>query len=376
MTRVTHLTTVHPPDDGRIFHKEANTLADAGYDVTLVAPRVPASSEGQVRLVNVPVTDGSRVRRALSGNYQLLRLLAAERADVYHFHDPELMPIGLALRAMRRRVIYDAHEHVRDTIRNKTDIPAPLRTPVRVTVGVIEKVMARVATGVVAATPTIAAQFPTSHTIVVHNYPILDAVPSADFTVDDYLQRTPTGVYIGIMTKERKSNEMFLACDNLQREVHEFRLTTAGKTHEVDDPATHSGIDYRGFVNREEAMRLLADARFGVMLLGAGPNGTDGMPTKFFEYCAAGLPVVVSRSTVNIARIVEHERCGILVDETSSEDVGMAMRQLLDDPIAAYEMGQRGADAIRTKYGWESEGRRLVSMYTKFVGAPDAEARQ
>src|SRR5438445_7594562 len=111
MTRVCHLTSVHPPFDGRIFRKEIRTLVAAGYSVTLIATGI---GDQQVNGVTVRGIPRARKRRERLSKTTTLVYRAAlrERADVYHFHDPELIPVGLALKASGHRVIYDAHESV------------------------------------------------------------------------------------------------------------------------------------------------------------------------------------------------------------------------------------------------------------------------
>ena len=87
--RIAHFTSAHPPFDSRIFHKECRTLADVGYEVTLFAPDAPEGTTDGVQLIAIPREQG-RVRRLVLGNLRLFRKLLAHKADVYHFHDPEL----------------------------------------------------------------------------------------------------------------------------------------------------------------------------------------------------------------------------------------------------------------------------------------------
>jgi glycosyltransferase involved in cell wall biosynthesis len=48
-----------------------------------------------------------------------------------------------------------------------------------------------------------------------------------------------------------------------------------------------------------------------------------------------------------------------------------AIMKLLRDPWLAAEMGTRGAQAVRTRYNWESESAQLLSLYRRLLpGGP------
>ena len=95
--KICHLTSVHSIRDPRIFHKECKSLARLGNDVALIACHERAEVVDGIRIVPIdPPT--SRFDRLVRVGWKLCRAAARERADVYHFHDPELMWVGVLLK--------------------------------------------------------------------------------------------------------------------------------------------------------------------------------------------------------------------------------------------------------------------------------------
>ena len=172
-TRVIYFTSSVALDI-RMFAKECRSLARAGFDVTVVAPNSPMGPIDGVSFVNVPSASGGRLRRAVFDSARLLKVLITHRADVYQFHDPQLLPVALLLRCLRRCVVYDVYENVRDDVRTKPYLPRLARPVLSAIVGALEWLVGRTASHVITATPSLALQFPSSKTTIVHNYPIID----------------------------------------------------------------------------------------------------------------------------------------------------------------------------------------------------------
>ena len=367
--KVVHLSSVHPAGDPRISVKECGALAAAGYDVVYVCPHAADDEVNGVRIRAVPKRRGRLARVAL-GVWDVWRAALRENADVYHLHDPELLMAGLMLRLTGAAVIYDVHEDLPLQILAKPWIPAPLRRIGSVLATGAEWVFARGMTGVVAATPQISRRFPQNRTITVQNFAIADELLVGNPT--PYGKRPATFVYIGGLARIRGVFEMMAAAALVSRELG-ARLTLAGLlSHESfrDELAHANGweqADYRGWLTRSEVARHLDGARAGLLLLHPTRNYLESYPVKAFEYMTAGLPVIMSDFPL-WRDLFEEMRCAIFVDPLDPQAIATAMTWILRNPEEAERMGARGKAAALTRFNWQAEAAKLLSLYDSLPG--------
>ncbi|HEY2636099.1 MAG TPA: glycosyltransferase, partial [Solirubrobacteraceae bacterium] len=128
------------PQDVRVYN-EALSLTEAGYRVTVIAPR----GEGQARLGKVDGIEVRRFRLPASGDGALALAmefaiataklsLAALRAllggaGVLHLHNPPdtLFPAALVARGLGRRVVFDHHDLTPELVGTRTGASLPVR---------------------------------------------------------------------------------------------------------------------------------------------------------------------------------------------------------------------------------------------------------
>src|SRR5579885_1463206 len=212
---VLHLTSGHRADDARIFGKECLTLSRAGYRVGIVVPENGTSRRWVQGVEIIPVAYyAGRLGRMVASVISVAITALRSGASVYHFHDPDLIPVRLALRLLGKEVIYDAHEDVPRDILIKNWIPRSLRRPVALLAAGVEWVMGRLLSGVVAATPTIARRFPQCRTALVQNFAEL-----SEFSTTNNARRNSgqTIAYVGSITAERCAVEMIEAMARIER---------------------------------------------------------------------------------------------------------------------------------------------------------------
>lgn len=359
--RVLHLASMHAPDDVRIFLKECRSLARAGYEVHLVAPGAPDGMRDGVAVHGFEPPAGPRPLRIARRLWRVWRAARAVRADLCHFHDPELVPVAVLLRLTGARIVYDVHEdHV------ATQAYEPYRLGKRLGFRVLEGIARRTCHGFVAATPAIARDFPAERTVVVRNLPLLEEFagvrPPANGRADV--------VYVGGLTNPRGLREMVEAARRLRDPDARIVLIGGFGAPEVEREARAlpgwEAVEHTGPLGRPAVRDRLAAARVGLALLHPERSYTESLPTKVFEYMAAGLPAVVSDFPY-FRELLEPIGCATFVEPRDPEEVAAAIDGLLADKERAEEMGRRGADAVRERLNWELEAPKLLELYARLA---------
>ena len=367
MIKVCILTSVHKALDVRIFHKQALSISKNGYDVVLIGQHEKHETIDSIRIIPVGKPQ-SRLLRML-GTLRLLLLGLREDADIYHFHDPELIPAGLMLKLLGKKVIYDAHEDYGASILSKNWIPGFTRRLVAGAMNCVEGLSSRLFDAVIAVDSSIAGKFRGNVTIVA-NHPhenLLDSVKSNSEQVNARQNKVFTCIYAGGLGRDRGVCEMVKALEHIDFPV---KLVLLGEfeneeiRNEVEALPGFSKVDYRGIRPWSEVIKITLSCDAGLIMFQPTPahmNISTGN-NKFFEYMMAGIPVV-SADLPGLRRMIEENNCGMTVDSTRPLQIAKVIEYLYRNRDIARKMGKNGRKAFLEKYNWESQETKLLYLY-------------
>lgn len=290
-------------------------------------------------------------------------------ADVYHFHDPELIPVGLLLRAGGKHVIYDIHEDMPAEVHSKHYLPRWSRSVVAWFVDKLEGTASGRMSALVAATPSIAKRFArlNRRTIIVHNYPYVRELVRESESAP-WEARRQSVAYVGGLARVRAIREMIDAMSYLPRSLP-ATLELAGPVEKGDTDLSefhdHPGwarVKYHGFIEQRRTFQILRHVRAGLVLYHPAPNHFESLPQKIFEYMGAALPIIASDFPF-WRKLLGECGCGIFVDPLKPKQIAQAIEYVLTHPREAEEMGLRGQAAVLEQFNWDSEAEKLIELY-------------
>ena len=360
MNKICHCSILHKLDDSRIFYKECISLAKAGYNVTFIANATVKKKFDELTYQGVNLQKLKYNNRVCNNLFLFVSILK-QRFKVVHFHDPELIVMGLILKLLGKKVIYDVHENVRQDILYKIWLRPSLRVLLSKAVVFFELMANVFFNAIVSATPTIAQNFTNKNTYVIRNLPPLKKRE----TVSEIKRDKNIIIYIGTLSEARGIKELIAAAGHLTG-VAELRLLGGWNDEaykfDCEKMAGFKNTKYLGIVNHEEVAKILREATIGLCTLHPIDTFKDSYPIKVFEYMQNGLPVLMSN--FEMWQELFGDLCEY-VDPMDPLQLADQIKSMLENPSRLEEMSAKGKVVIDEKFNWDSESRSLEELYRK-----------
>ena len=364
---IAHLTSAHPRHDTRIFLKQCQSLVGAGHLVILiVADGCGHALENGIEIRDVGSSRG-RIDRIRNTSNRVFSVACKIDADLYQLHDPELIPIGLKLKRMGKRVVFDSHEDVPKQMLSKPYLNKGLLWMLSKCLTVYESWACAKFDGILAATPFIRDKFLriNAQTLNINNFPLLHELENFSSWAD----KRKEVCYVGGIAKIRGIQEVCAAMSLLKSDA---RLNLGGLffepslENEVKSLPGWVRVNSMGFLDRDRVREVLSRSMAGLVTLHPIVNYIDALPVKMFEYMSAGIPVIASDFSL-WREIIQGNDCGLLVDPLDPAAIAKAIDYLVENPKEAQRMGENGRRAVENRYNWGQEEKKFLQFYGQIL---------
>src|SRR5437899_3657700 len=308
---------------------------------------------------------------------ELLRLHRLRTFQVVHVHSlPDFQVFcSLPLKLRGVRVILDLHEA----------LPEIVAARFRPRVGSLLIRLARAAEhlSVLFADEVITVNDTISHLVMERSEPrrepvvVMNSPDSRVLDVGDVdalkrqlgLDSDPTIVYVGGINPERDLTTLLRAVSSLRdRRPMQVLILGYGDPAYVQSlqqmasglPTSHA-VRFLPRIPQDQVLTYLALSSLGVISYQESPLTEVAIPTKAFEYAAAGRPMAIARlhALVDLfGDAAEFFRVG------DAQDLALAIERILADPARADHLANKARDVL-SRCSWEIMQRRLLSTYER-----------
>lgn len=372
--KICHFSSVHHINDTRVLYRECVWLAKE-YDVNLIAIGRFSGERDNVNIIGIP-KPASRLKRIFGTTYQVYKKAKLLNADLYHFHDPELIPFALLLKWSGKKVIYDIHENITESLKDKKWLMFKgfftwlyLR---------FDALAARHFTLLLAEESYIKVykrRYPQKETTLMRNY-----APSALLKPFVQLNRAVSGntvnlFYMGSIDSLYCCKEMLEAVYLLNKQGIDARITMVGWIEPNTQQQINSlpfmsdiadKVTMTGYMEIEQGYELSKTFNIGLSFVSDNLNVSQSLPRKMYEYMHIGLPVVSSGHLL-YKQLVESYGLGICVTNNTAIEISKAIRQLMESGEHLNSLAENNVSAAAAHFNWETEYARLKQVYQQLT---------
>ena len=381
-----------PAERDRRVIRESLSLENAGYQVTVIAPRgdrnlrtLPGSRNVRLKPYPVPLYGSGVFSYAfeflwsfLCISVRLLGEVLAGRAHAVQVCNPPdvYWPLALVIRALGRPWVFDHHDLCPEVYATRVG-GEPNRYIYRI-LEFFEWLTLRTATRVIATNESfrdnaLRRGVPEHRIVVVRNGPgrAEIAAAGAGQAAESTVHRL---VYLGVLGPQDNVEGAVLAAEELARlrGRDDWRLTIAGDGETlhalqklVSDRGLGDVVEFTGWLDGRAVDELLLSATVAIQPdLPTRMNHLSTM-AKTVEYVARGVPVVA-------ADLIETRRtagnAAVYVPTGSPTEFAEAIHALLDDPARRARMREVGLARFAETLAWDYQARAYVAVWDELLG--------
>ena len=371
--KICFISSMHRYNDKRVVEKEAIFLEKAGHKVIHICPGFKNEINQRPKIRTILFKPPKGIRDRIFQLFRLYKIALSINADVYHCNEVDSWIVGVWIKLFKGKIcVFDVHEHYPSTFSEK-HFPEWMAPIISHIVRIVFFLLTPFTNNIVLAKKTVSGDFPgpKEKLVLVRNFATLDALKFATAEDEEKFYGNPIIIHLGLFSKHRGWPQVLEAVAMMKNTDAELKIIgeiNDGTTNEFKRKVEELGLSQRvkmfEWLPFEEAFIHLTKGHIGLVTFQPGIlNHVYAMPHKMFDYMAAGMAVLCPKFAVEIAPIVEKTGSGLLIDPSSPKDIAYKLDKLIEDRKRLSQIGKNGQRAIKTKYSWEAEAKKLINMY-------------
>ncbi|MDR5886708.1 glycosyltransferase [Vreelandella janggokensis] len=368
--RVVIVAPVHIWNDVRVFKKEALTLLGEGYEVILIARVNNNCEKSGIKIISPAGSHRNRFLRFFSLPLVAIQALKY-RGMVYHFHNPDTLPIAVLVKLLGHRVVYDTHEDFTKKILVRNWLPKYARKLVAYMVGKAERLTAGFVDRCIVTQENVARRLG-KNSILIGNPPRFDEALLRKVEVEAESIKVSNEydvfrlVYIGGVSFSRGLKEMVEALNILNNKIS-CRLWLIGPADKKElmlaqDLKGWAFVDYLPRMPQEKAFAYVYLADVGLIYINDVGDHSETDPNKIYEYMLFKKPFIASDFSKWRKKLGCY-KAGIFITPGSALILSDTVEYLFElGENEREKMGENGYCYV-LKNNWDVESAKLITLY-------------
>ena len=367
---ITIVSCSHYPDDERIYHKEIKSLATNNYKInyfTLSDSELNLSCD-KINHINYRKSEYSINNYIKSVEIKIIEI----PTKVIHIHEPELFSLAVNVKKIfGAKIIYDVHEDYLSMIYTFSRWNSFIKYLKAKYWIFRERLFLSYVDEIIIASPTIVnSDFKSQgfDPILLENFPLYKYIKKIDFSS----KQKNSLIYHGNFGPERGISELIKAMPAVIKKIPDISLSLYGgfrtKKYESDLNQLIDHLKLRNHVHlmahlpHNDIWEHLEKHKVGVIPFNDNPLTQINIPTKLFEFMAAGCQLVMPK----LKPIMQYDIKG--AKYFNFGDINGLANAILESIIDIDEENiQYNQNNIISNYNWDENQYKLIDLYNRVL---------